>query len=276
MKTLKDFGSFLKKKGYGERTVEEYSRHLQRFFDSLKTTSVTPRGRDYRRYLDQLRQGGLSPKTISQNILAFKAFSKFLKASGAAATAATNQLNHPLLALRRLRILNGKEIECLRKTVQKDLTTDCLLELLLQTGLTISEAARLRVGQITFVSGPRYGRITLSPTRQIPINNRLERILGRYLKSQPHRRSNFLFPGRKGHLNIRTIRHKLNTAFHQAGIENFTVNDLRHSFIHHQLKKGVDAGMVAHWVGFKNLATINRFLKDLGGRKITPVAVREI
>ncbi|MFQ5437612.1 MAG: tyrosine-type recombinase/integrase, partial [Paracoccaceae bacterium] len=45
-----------------------------------------------------------------------------------------------------------------------------------------------------------------------------------------------------------------------AGIENSKVNDLRHTFIAHHLKKGTSLVVVSKLAGHKRLATTEKYL----------------
>ncbi|GAI98259.1 unnamed protein product, partial [marine sediment metagenome] len=59
---------------------------------------------------------------------------------------------------------------------------------------------------------------------------------------------------------VRNIRSTINRYFKLAGIENATVNDLRHTFIAHQLKAGTPLTLISKLVGHKRLSTTEKYL----------------
>ena len=70
-----------------------------------------------------------------------------------------------------------------------------------------------------------------------------------------------LFITRTGHsLLIRNIRQIVNRCFSEVGIENATVNDLRNTFIAHQLTNGASLEYIAKIVGHRRLSSTERFL----------------
>jgi integrase/recombinase XerC/integrase/recombinase XerD len=59
---------------------------------------------------------------------------------------------------------------------------------------------------------------------------------------------------------IRNIRQVIDRCFADVGIENATVNDLRNTFIAHQLTNGAGLEYIARIVGHKRLSSTERFL----------------
>ncbi len=59
---------------------------------------------------------------------------------------------------------------------------------------------------------------------------------------------------------IRNIRNVVDRCFKEVGIENAKVNDLRNTFIAHQLAAGVPIAYVSKVVGHKRLSSTESFL----------------
>lgn len=269
-KEIRDYGKFLGKLGYGERTCEEYIREILAFLKWLKEIgSPPPEASVYRKYLEHLKRRNKKPKTISKHLSALKSFSKFLHLTKKTKKNEALFISHPILKVREKKILGDQEIKRLRNIASQNSLTTALFETLLQTGMTISETASLKNGQVIFVKGPKYGGIKVK-NRVVPINNRLEEILQKHFKTNLTNKPNgYVFPSRSGkHINVRYIRTLLDKVFRKSGLHDFYVNDLRHNFVYQQLLKRVDPATVAYWVGFKNLSSLNPFLKRLG--KIAP------
>lgn len=269
---LADFKKFLSLKRYGVRSKEEYLREVSAFVKWVGDKNFPPSKIDYQGYLELLGVQKKRPKTISKNLSALKIYSDFLHQYQKTKSDIAHNLPHPTIPKRGINILTSVEIEKLRRSFLKDPLSPGLFETILQTGLTISELSNLRKVQVKLVKGPRYGQIKLK-TRTVPINNRLEAIL----KSLVENDSEYVFANRRGKpMNVRYIRYKLDKGFKKIGLKNFYVNDLRHNFIFHQLKKGIDLGTVASWVGFKNLSSLNPFLKKLGRKSTGMGYIHEI
>lgn len=271
-KSLNDFRKFLNEKAYGQRSKEEYLREVSSFLKWIGEENFPPSKNDYHGYLELLVDQKKKPKTVSKNLSALKIFSDFLHQNKKTKSDVAHTLPHPILTKREINLLKTSETEKLRSYFSRDIVSLGLFETVLQTGLTISELSKLRRDQVKLVKGPKYGRIKLK-TRTVPINNRLESIFKNLVKND----AEYVFANRRGRpLNVRYIRYKLDKGFRALKLKNFYVNDLRHNFIFHQLQKGVDAGTVATWVGFKNLSSLNPFLKKLGKRIQIDEKIEEI
>ena len=82
-----------------------------------------------------------------------------------------------------------------------------------------------------------------------------------YSKIRPSSKDNHLFITRTGHpLLIRNIRQIISRCFREVEIEKATVNDLRNTFIAHQLRNGASVEYIAKLVGHKRLSSTERFL----------------
>ena len=60
---------------------------------------------------------------------------------------------------------------------------------------------------------------------------------------------------------VRNIRSALDRYFRLADIQGATVNDLRHTFIAHQLKAGTPLTLVSKLAGHKRLSTTEKYLE---------------
>ncbi|MDO8741565.1 MAG: tyrosine-type recombinase/integrase, partial [Candidatus Roizmanbacteria bacterium] len=96
----------------------------------------------------------------------------------------------------------------------------------------------------------------------IPLNKAVKKSVDDYLKDRSsEEKSDHLFITRTGHpLLIRNIRQIISRCFREVGIEKATVNDLRNTFIAHQLKNGTSVEYIAKLVGHRRLSSTERFL----------------
>ncbi|OGD02468.1 hypothetical protein A2354_01835 [Candidatus Amesbacteria bacterium RIFOXYB1_FULL_47_12] len=64
-------------------------------------------------------------------------------------------------------------------------------------------------------------------------------------------------------LLIRNIRTSIDRYFKKAGLKDAKVNDLRHTFIAHQLKNGVQPEVIHKHVGHKRLSSTQKYLDHI-------------
>ena len=68
--------------------------------------------------------------------------------------------------------------------------------------------------------------------------------------------SKFLFPGRKGHIHVKTVQKVLEQASKKAKLnKKVTPHMLRHSFATHLLEQGTDIRYIQSLLGHRNLKT---------------------
>jgi site-specific recombinase XerD len=97
--------------------------------------------------------------------------------------------------------------------------------------------------------------------REIPLNKASKEALRGYLAARPQSTDNHLFITRTGKpMLIRNIRQVIDRCFAEVGIERATVNDLRNTFIAHQLTNGASLEYIAKIVGHRRLSSTERFL----------------
>ena len=138
-----------------------------------------------------------------------------------------------------------------------------IVELLLQTGMRISELANLKIKDIDRTSNQATIRAFEShPERSIPFNQPAMEALDRYLAIRPKSSNDSVFITKTGNtFLIRNIRSNLDRYFHIAGIQNAKVNDLRHTFIAQQLTSGSPLVYISKLVGHKRLSTTEKYLE---------------
>jgi len=126
--------------------------------------------------------------------------------------------------------------------------------------MKIGELSNLRVGDVnsSIIHIRDYGK---TPERDIPLNKAVKKAVDDYLKIRPQTKDDRLFITRTGHpLLIRNIRQIIARCFREVEIKGATVNDLRNTFIAHQLRQGASVEYIARLVGHKRLSSTERFL----------------
>ena len=180
----------------------------------------------------------------------------------------SSQLKHPKFETSAPRILSKMEYRALRDAARDDLRSYAMIELLLQTGVTISELAGIRLQNIN-IKG-ETGTLFIpkknnKDARTIPLNKAAVEAIQKYIeKGRPEVEgsSSDLFITKTGRsLLIRNIRSTIDRFFRLAGVENAKVNDLRHTFVANHLENGVNISYLAKVCGHKRESTTEKYLE---------------
>jgi len=215
-----------------------------------------------------LAHDNYTPKSISRKINSIKSFFRFLKSEAVLTQNPAIDVSHPKVEITPPRILTKMEYRALRDACRNDERLSAIVEILLQTGIRISELAGLKLEDVD----SDYKKIHINSqesheARTIPLNKSAAASLEKYLKYRPETKSKNLFVTKTGRpFLIRNIRAAIDRYFKLAGIKDAKVNDLRHTFIAEQLAAGTPLIFVSKLVGHKRLTTTEKYLKFLDNR----------
>lgn len=184
---------------------------------------------------------------------------KFISANPA------QEVAHPKTEQSKPKFLSALEYRALRDIVRNDPRTAAIVELILQTGLRISEVANLKIANIKDKE-IKIEAYATQPERTVPLNNRAKEALENYInKERPKTDSPYLFISKNGKpLAIRNIRSTINRYIQKAEMPNYTINDLRTTFIVENLKAGVNLVLLSQVAGHKRLSTTETYLEIAG------------
>ena len=100
------------------------------------------------------------------------------------------------------------------------------------------------------------------PERNVPLNKPSQDVLNAYLAVRPKVESPYVFISKNGKpLAVRNIRASIARYIQRAELPNYSVNDLRTTFIVENLKAGVDIVLLSQVSGHKRLSTTERYLE---------------
>ncbi len=260
----KEFLDFLQQKGRASATILAYGADLKQLIDfcqRLKRNSVSDINQDdLNAFKEFLAKDGYTPKSISRKINSIKTFFKYLIKQKHISNNPASNLAHPKYEIKPPRILSKMEYRALRDVCRNDIRIFAIVELFLQTGLRIGELANLQIDDVK--DKQLFIRSYEShSSRKVPLNKAGWSALENYLKVRPKSKSKSLFITKTGKpFLIRNIRSTINRYFKLAGVDNAKVNDLRHTFIAHQLKAGTPLTLVSKLTGHKRLSTTEKYL----------------
>jgi integrase/recombinase XerC len=245
-------------------TLVAYKKDLEQFsgfLSSLDIKDVREIKKDHiDGFINKLLTDNYTKKSASRKLNSIRTFFRFLKNDNVIEQNPSLDVSHPKYTQSPPRIFSKLEYRALRDFAKEDLRTYALVEILLQTGVKIGELANLRLSDVK--DGALHIRIygkTLD--RDISLNKAVKKAVDEYIKIRPQSKDDHLFITRTGHpLLIRNIRQIISRCFREVGVENATVNDLRNTFIAHQLMNGASIEYIAKTVGHKRLSSTERFL----------------
>lgn len=282
---LKGFIKELEAKNRSQFTITAYKKDLEQLASYLMSQKIqlweqtdTAILSKYINFLKQEKDYTL--KTISRKINSLKTFYKYLISRNIVSKNFAEKISHPKIEKQVPRVLSQLEYKALRDTARDNLRLYTIIEMLLQTGMRIGELSRLKrkdvdIAECTIKIQP----FSSYPKREIEINSVLENALGNYIKNySADVKSEYFFYSKNGNkLLIRNIRSSIDMAFKKTGIKDVTVNDLRNTFIFHQLEQGIQLELLAKTVGHKRVATTENYLEFVESRprksikKLTPL-----
>jgi site-specific recombinase XerD len=255
----------LEDKGRSPSTILAYRADLEQLIEFLqgknKVTVDQVQSSDLESFRDDLLGQDYTPKTVSRKLNAVKTFFRFLVREGIVSGNPAEDVSHPKIKPSVPKFLSPLEYRALRDVVRDDARIYAIIELILQTGMRISEVSNLKIENI------KKDEIVIEayatqPERTVPLNTPAKEAIDQYQKVRPKTDSPYLFVSKNGNpLAVRNIRAAIDRYMEKAGVPDYSVNDLRTTFIVENLKDGVDLVLLSQIVGHKRLSTTERYLE---------------
>jgi site-specific recombinase XerD len=271
--SISNFKAHLTKLGRANATILAYTKDIEQLGEFLnqkqdKKALDKITTEDINSFKDHLSEKDYTAKSISRKINSIKSFFSFIQSQGIIQNNPAQVVTHPKYEVKPPRILSKLEYRALRDACRDDSRIFSIVEILLQTGIRISELANLKINDIDL----KENKATIvahesHPERAIPFNQASKEGLERYLKDRPKSETQTVFITKTGRpFLIRNIRSSLDRYFKIAGIDDVKVNDLRHTFIAHQLSSGSPLVYISKLVGHKRLSTTEKYLEFIPGK----------
>jgi len=268
---IDDYLNFLAvERGISHNTTEAYSRDLNRlltFMQSCGIAAVRDISADHLiRYMSDLRNGGLSVRSVNRNLAAVRGFYKFLLREG---VVEKNPAVHIGIAKTWLRLpdcLSRTEMDLLLAQPGGEKAADirdrAMLDLLYATGIRVTELISLTMGSINWQVGFLVAMGKGNKERVVPIGKTAYRSLGRYVEAaRPSlakgKTVDTLFLNRSGDPFTRQGFWKIVKKYARlAGLQKKVYpHTFRHSFASHLLEGGADLRSVQTMLGHADIST---------------------
>jgi integrase/recombinase XerD len=257
-------------KGLSENTREAYNSDLIKFITYLEKNGIKDIS-DVKRdqitdYLMSEKEKGISPNSLSRNLVSIRMFFRFLVSNNYIEEDITSVLDSPRLWKVLPNVLSEEEVERLLKApntrTKFGLRDKAILELMYAAGLRVSELVSLNTSDINIEMG--FLRCTGKGKKEriVPLGKNAIFALNNYLKKT---RAGFIkdllvgsvFVTQRGKSFTRQGIWKLIKFYaRSAGLKkDITPHTLRHSFATHLLSNGADLRVVQEMLGHSDITT---------------------
>ncbi len=261
------YQDFLEEDGKAKATIVAYTKDVEQLTDYAKEQGKTSvdeiNYEDISQFKELLKKRRYTNKSISRKINSIKSFFRYLENEDVVDKNPADEISHPKIEQKPPRYLSKLEYRALRDACRGDARIYAIVELLLQTGMRISELANLHLEDLDLERDVIYIRSQKSREgRKVPLNKAAKQALMDYLKVRPKARERMIFLTKTCRpFLVRNIRSALDRYFKLAGIKDATVNDLRNTFIVEQLRAGTPLVYVSQLVGHKRITTTEKYLQ---------------
>jgi site-specific recombinase XerD len=281
--THQQYADHLKASGKADATVIAYSKDIEQLISFAEKQDIVEPNQvsidNIDSFKELLKKQRYTGKSISRKINSIKSFFRFLVSQGVLEENPAEAVSHPKYEQSPPRILTRIEYRALRDACRGDVRMSAIVELLLQTGMRISELAALQLSDVDFDRNIAFIRAQHSrAARKVPMNKAAKQAIMQYLQIRPRAREKTVFLTKTCRpFLVRNIRTAIDRYFRLAGIKDAKVNDLRHTFIVEQLKAGTPLVYVSQLVGHKRITTTEKYLKLVEAPDMNPsVQIEEL
>jgi site-specific recombinase XerD len=262
---LPEFAEHLQSKNRSMSTILAYKADIEQLI-----TYMSERGKpnpddvaadDINAFRDTLLRRKYTAKSVSRKLNAVKTFYKWMVVMKHAKVNAAEDVEHPKIQSDKPKFMSQLEYRALRDAVRDDERFSGIVELILQAGLRISEVSNLKIEDITGDVLMVQAHST-QPARRVPLNVPAKQALDRYLLVRPVTDSPYMFVSKNGKpLAVRNIRAAVDRYMQKAEIQNYSVNDLRTTFMVENIRNGVDIVYLSQVSGHRRISTTERYLE---------------
>jgi site-specific recombinase XerD len=278
-------------RNFAERTRVEYQNDLEDLADFLEKSGINHVKEIglpiIERYVAHLEKKGFASLTRKRKVVAIRSFLSFLNQDGYIQTNIAKKIVLPFTESTTPQVLTQTECDQIRKACAGSPRDGAIIELLLQTGITLSELVRLTPNDIELDERERIGerqsgfmRIFGSrgrKERMIPLNIKACFALTNYLDIRDDTGNNILFVNRFGEpLGERGVQKMLRRYVKKARIGGASIHTLRHTFGAHHIAKGTSLKTIQEVMGLKDTrstAIYQTLAKEVVSRELQEHAI---
>lgn len=254
---------------YSDLTINGYDYEITKFLDYLNDNHLDYKKinldmiRNYLKYLDSLKY---KKNSISKNLSSLRSFYKFLTEEKVVLNNPFKNISNPKKDKKLPDFLNYEEINKLfdsaDTTTPLGLRNRCILELLYDTGIRVSELVNLKINDIEFDKKIINILGKGKKERIVYYGDYLQEVLGKYINDSRkyllnNKLSEYLILNNNGSkITTRGVEYIIDKMINEAAIKHkISPHVLRHTFATHMLNGGADIKSIQQLLGHESLST---------------------
>lgn len=276
--TFNTFIKYLHDAGKSARTVSGYQADLELFTrwfqqtngEMLSSDNLTPTDvREYKQYL--INRQKAKAATINRHLAAIRSYASWAKNTGEAVYNPADGIKGVSQQKHAPKWLDRKEQAAVLREAERRIQAAktepakrqairdyCILTVLLNTGLRVSELVALEIEDITM--SERKGELRVragkgTKERIIPLNDSCRKAIKAWYSVRPINKENRVFTTQRGYATTRAIQSVLESIGEAAHVDNMTPHVARHTFAKNLINAGVSLEKVAMLLGHSSLDT---------------------
>jgi integrase/recombinase XerD len=259
--------SYLGPRRLAERSRVEYRNDINDLIAFLHNRGVTKIGQatteHLKEYMANLEQRGYAVPTRRRKVLSVKAFFSFMREYTSLPHDPAFSLASPPIQLETPRVLDADEIKRLRAACAEEVRDAAIIELLLQTGIRLSELVGINADDVHLSAAKgEMGSVHIAGEagaveRTVPLNSKASEAMRAFLAIRPPTAERGLFVTRRGTpLGARGFQALVDRYLRLAGVGNASVHTLRHTFAVNHLRRGSSLSTIQGSLGLKSLTAL--------------------
>ncbi len=251
------------------RTRVEYNNDLGDLLAFLESRAVRTTDQvelsHLKAYSAVLEQRGLAPSSRRRKTYAIKTFFRFLDEYGLINNNVALRFIPPKVPKKEPRFLSESEYQALLRACSHHPRDAAIMELLLQTGIRLSELVHLTIHDVELPrqitrDADNVGILRVNRkggnTDTVPLNYKACQALKTWLKVRPNVDHDALFVTKFTQpMGRRAVYRAVKKYLAEAGINDASVHTLRHTFGTHHVARGTDLKTVQETMGHADLST---------------------
>lgn len=254
---------------YSDLTINGYDYEITKFLDYLNDNHLDYKKinidmiRNYLKYLDSLKY---KKNSISKNLSSLRSYYKFLTEEKVVLTNPFKNISNPKKDKKLPDFLNYEEINKLFDSADTKtplgLRNRCILELLYDTGIRVSELVNLKINDIEFDKKIINILGKGKKERIVYYGDYLQEVLEKYINDSRkyllnNKLSEYLILNNNGSkITTRGVEYIIDKMVNEAAIKHkISPHVLRHTFATHMLNGGADIKSIQQLLGHESLST---------------------
>lgn len=266
---------YIPSRNFAERTRTEYLNDLKDlvgFFEQLGLIKVKQVNiPSLEQYLAELDRRGYAGSTRKRKYSSLRSLFRFLLSNSLIQEDISQHLPPPHYETKEPRVLSEIEYKQLLRACAYETRDAAIVELLLQTGIRLSELTRLTLDDVELPAQINHDPTNIGimrilggkgrKDRTLPLNYKACKALKAYLNIRPKVEMQEIFINKfASPLGSRGVQLLVQKYLREAGIKGAHVHSLRHTFGTQHVAKGTSLRTIQEALGHKDLKTTSIYI----------------